>query len=406
MKLRNIVTINDFGSVNGGVSQVCISAAIGLRRLGLESYYFCGSAPVDGRLEEEQVQTICLGLPSILENPSRIDAAVHGIWNRRAMLALQDLLRGLDPSETIVHVHGWPKVLSASVFALIERLSFPNVITLHDYFTVCPNGGFYNYQTNRICTKQAMSLDCICTHCDSRSYPQKLWRVARQFAVRQRAHVPQRLSNVIYISELSKQVLQPYFRQGTRWFYCRNPVSLLKQARIEAERNDNFLFVGRLSSEKGVDLFAQAVTRAGVSASVVGDGELLPGLRSEFPAIQYWGWQDTAGTARALSSARALIFPSKWYETLGLTVLEALSVGVPVLVAEKTAACELVRPGVNGLLFESGRIDSIVEGIKKLQDHQLVKAMSQSAYDTFWQNPPTLEKHCQNLIEIYHEILQ
>lgn len=405
MTVKNIILINDFGSINGGISQVCIASAIGLRDLGLNVYYFCATTPIDASLEAAGVNVICLDTPDILSNPDKLNAAITGIWNVNAAEKLKDLLQNLSVSDTLVHVHAWPKALSASIFHVIRSLGFPYVYTLHDYFSACPNGGFYNYQTDSICTKQALSLDCLTTNCDVRSYPQKIWRSARQLVVKHVAKVPAKISNVIYISDLSRKVLAPYFHGDTHWFYCRNPVNVVKRERIAAEQNQYFLFVGRLSSEKGADLFAQAVTKAGYKGCVIGDGELLPDLKAKYPDVEFLGWQNSEGIRQAFLKARALVFPSKWYETLGLTVLEAQAYGIPVIVADKTAASDLVKNHVNGLLFESGRVESIVDCMHKMQDDQKLSEMSHVCYQEYWQDPPTLDHHCKNLVQIYQKII-
>ena len=55
------------------------------------------------------------------------------------------------------------------------------ILTLHDYFTLCPCGGFYDYKSKKVCNKSPMSLKCILCNCDKRNYPQKIWRVIRHY---------------------------------------------------------------------------------------------------------------------------------------------------------------------------------------------------------------------------------
>ena len=91
----------------------------------------------------------------ILAEPNRLRAAWSGIWNAEASRALATLLATADPRSTLVHVHGWTKALSASIFRAIRRMGFRDVVTLHEYFTACPTGGFFDHPAGTICKRKA-----------------------------------------------------------------------------------------------------------------------------------------------------------------------------------------------------------------------------------------------------------
>ena len=76
-------------------------------------------------------------------------------------------LDGFDPHKTIVHVHGWTKSLSSSVVQEALQRDFQIVISLHDYFVACPNGGFYNYKKKHICRLKPLSKACVLSNCDN-----------------------------------------------------------------------------------------------------------------------------------------------------------------------------------------------------------------------------------------------
>jgi glycosyltransferase involved in cell wall biosynthesis len=197
---------------------------------------------------------------------------------------------------------------------VIEELRMPSVTTLHEFYTACPNGGFFDYQRNEICTRRAMGVACITTHCDVRSYPQKLWRVARQGVTLAAGKVPSGLRDVIFISELSREILTPYFSSATRWHAVRNPLQVDMTPRANAEGNAKFLFVGRLSPEKGGGLFAAAAAKAGVATRMVGDGPVRDHIAANWPGVELTGWLQPSAVLGEIRAARALVFPSFWYE--------------------------------------------------------------------------------------------
>ena len=402
---ERVVLIYDFASVNGGAAQVAVASAIELRRLGLQVDYFSAVGPIDPRLNLAGVNVVCLGQQDILNAPNRWQAATSGIWNSRAAISLGDFLAGVDPNTTLVHVHGWTKALSASIFPVIEKLGFRMVVTLHEYFTACPTGGFFDHASQTICERRAMSTSCLLASCDARSYTHKLWRVARQGVASAFTNVHGNLSDVIYISQLSRRLLEPYFESATRWHAVSNPIEMPARSRVRAEDNHNLLFIGRLSSEKGCELFCEAAAKAGVSATVVGDGPLRAELQRHWSQVNFLGWLDAQGVQAELLQARALVLPSLWYETQGLVVQEAMSFGVPALVADRTAARDAIVNGENGQLFSQGNVESLVTVMQTMVSNELVARLSKNCYASYWANPPTIEAHGRELLQVYERVM-
>ena len=407
MNVQHVVVVNDSAHINGGSAQVAIASARLLAEAGIQVHYFCATQPTDAALTRPGIEVTCTGQPDLLGAGSRVSAAVRGLWNRSAERRLQQLLAGLPPLGTVVHVHGWTKALTASVFPAALKAGTPLVLTLHDYFTACPNGGFYDYQRQEICDRVPMGLSCVATHCDSRAYSHKVWRLARQVLIKHLADVPAALTDVIVLSETSRRVLQPHYPASVRWHAVRNPIDVAPRLRTLAEQNKPFVFVGRLAAEKGADLFAEAAISLGLQARVVGDGEERANLQRQWPALDVTGWLAPAQVQAALAAARALVLPSRWYEGQPLVVQEALAMGVPVIVADRTGSRDLVVHGENGLLFEQGNLQSLKAMMSRMAaDDALVEAMSQRAHAMFWQDPPTAANHLRDLLPVYGMALQ
>src|ERR1035438_1919818 len=146
-----IVIVNDYSYVNGGAGQIALSSARELARRGHSVILFSAVGPPDPSLAEAGVHIVCTDQPDILNNPNRIGAAVQGIWNSRSAKSMEALLGTLDPRKTLVHIHGWSKAISSSVAPAVLAHGASLVVTVHDYFLVCPNGGLFNYVSNTIC---------------------------------------------------------------------------------------------------------------------------------------------------------------------------------------------------------------------------------------------------------------
>lgn len=404
-KVKNIIILNDYDFINGGTSQIAIGTANALAEAGLNVVFFSGVSNSTRNDLSEKVLKINTSQHDILNNPNRLNAMLSGIWNKRAASELNNLLKKFSPSDTIIHIHGWSKALSASIGKVLHSTSFGVVCTLHDYFIACPNGGFYNYKKNKICTLTPMSLACICTNCDARAYSQKLWRVVRQKVQSDIGKMPYGIRNFIAVSGFSKEVLAPFLPDSASIFTISNPVNIPvrpERTNVFAER---ILCIGRLSTEKGISIACEAARISKVPLTVIGDGPLNDALRAQYPEVTFRGWLQPAEVFTEIKNARALIFPSLLYETQGLAVLEALAHGLPAIVSDKCAASEFID-GNNGLLFETGNAQDLAKKLTSLfSDPAMADTMSKYAYTRYWNNPFTTELYIHELQNAYQEIL-
>lgn len=189
-------------------------------------------------------------------------------------------------------------------------------------------------------------------------------------------------------------------------FVVSNAVDIVKQERIKAENNDIFLFVGRLSPEKNPLLFAKAAYELGIKTVFVGDGICKDDIKSVNNAAFITGWVSRNDVKKYFFQARAMVFPSLWYEGQPLSILESLAYGIPVLVSNTCAGREEIEDGVNGAWFKSNDIWALRDKLKMFMDDELVKNMSCSAYRNFWKKNYTCENYINHLEKIYANILQ
>ncbi len=136
-----------------------------------------------------------------------------------------------------------------------------------------------------------------------------------------------------------------------------------------------------------------------------GDGPAAEEIAALYPEARLLGWKSPAEVKALLRAARALVFPSLWFEGQPLTVLEAKAMGAPVIVSDGCAGREEMQDGVSGLWFQSADANSLARALEKAKDDALVARMSSAAYDQFWSDPPTLSRHVERLGAVYGEIL-
>lgn len=404
-KLRSVVVLNDFGTINGGASKVAIESAYGLARRGHAVTYFCAVGPVDERLHRAGVNVICLDQTASLENPNKLKGAIHNLWNGVASHTLSRLLANVS-RETVIHVHTWCKALSPSALDAVRRSGLATVVTVHDYFLACPNGGLFDYQSKAICPLTPMSYACVTRQCDKQSYAMKTFRVLRQVVQNNAIGRPEAPWHFAAVSKFALSKIDRHLPSWAPRSVLPNPLDLEHLPPAEPAHSDLFLAVGRLSPEKGMVEFAAAVRRAGVRGAIVGAGESERAVAAANPDIEMLGWLDHAQSLKKIREARALVFPSLWPETLGLTPLEASAQGIPPVISSETGASDWIIDGRNGLHAPPGDVAALADRIDRLKnDDALVTRLGRAAYDDYWASAPDLQKHIEGLESIYGTVL-
>lgn len=399
----HILIVADHAWINGGQSKVAIESALGLAGRGHRVTYFAAVGPADVRLAQAGIEVVCLGQHDIDTAPSKMGFLKQILWNQPAAQRLRQIVSRMDPRTSVVHVHAWAKAVSPSIGAVLKDAKVACVYTMHEFFLVCPNGGFYHYPKAETCHRTPMSMSCLTTNCDSRSYTRKAVRIARQVIVN-RGGLRQAFGRVIMISQLQEEASKPFMRDGVIYHRVSNPIDIADPG-PKAQAGRDFVFVGRVSREKGIEHFCEAARLAGVQPVIAGDGPLMNELKERYPQARFLGWQKPEQVRQVLHDARALVFPSVWYEGQPLTVYEALAMGTPVIVSDVCAGREAIANGQNGYWFKSGDAVSLARAITTLKEDSTADAMTARAYSAYWAKPLSLDRHLDALEAVYGEML-
>jgi glycosyltransferase involved in cell wall biosynthesis len=177
-------------------------------------------------------------------------------------------------------------------------------------------------------------------------------------------------------------------------------------AQAGAETRSGFLFVGRLSGEKGVEVLAQAAHAApNLRIRVAGDGpnrDALVGLTG----VELLGSLDAAAVQGEMSRARALVLPSICYENFPRTLVEAFAAGLPVIASDIGAMAELVESGVTGLLFAAGDALDLAVKLQWAQEHPEEMAEMGVRARTRHETEYSAERNYEQLVDIYASAIE
>lgn len=165
-------------------------------------------------------------------------------------------------------------------------------------------------------------------------------------------------------SKVVAERIRKYYGREAAIIY---PPIQLDRFRCSDEIGDYYLVVSRLVAYKRIELAILACERLDRRLKIIGQGpdrkrlEQIAGKNTEF-----LGRLSDAETENLLSKCRALIFPGE--EDFGLTPLEASASGRPCIAYGAGGALDTVIPGLNGIHFSEPTVDSLMDGIKRLED--------------------------------------
>ncbi|HYC43178.1 MAG TPA: glycosyltransferase [Noviherbaspirillum sp.] len=336
-----------------------------------------------------------------LHHMSRAKAAVSAIWSQDAAGEVEELCNRFHPD--VIHVHNTFPLISPSLYWTADALRVPVVQTLHNFRLLCPQAIFL--RDGKICE------DCV-GKLPWRSVTRKCYREsAMQSAVittmlaTHRAIGTYRDRVTRYIA-LNRFARDKYIEGGLPAARFRIKPNFVTSTRVpDWSSRSGGMYVGRLSSEKGLEVLAAAARSNGArNVDVIGGGPLEAQARDAF-GERYLGYRPLDEIMARMERAQYLVLPSICYENSPRTIVEAFSCGLPVIASRLGALADLVKDGVTGLLFHPGDPVDLAEKIAWAEAHpeQMVR-MGQAARAEY-EAEFTPERNYEMLMDIYDDAI-
>jgi len=174
-----------------------------------------------------------------------------------------------------------------------------------------------------------------------------------------------------------KNRIKKYYRMDSEVIY---PPVDIDRFKISKENSGYFLIVSTLTPYKKVDLAVQLFNKIGRRLVVIGDGpqrDYLENIAGD--NIDFLGFKDDETVTEYMMNCRALIFPGE--EDFGITPVEAMACGKPVLAFGKGGCTESVVSGKTGEFFFEGTVESMEDGLARL------------LYNERFYRPHTIRRH-------------
>ncbi len=175
-----------------------------------------------------------------------------------------------------------------------------------------------------------------------------------------------RVDRFVAISRTVRERIAKHYRRDAAIIYP--PVDTdVAGGGADVPVGDYYLVTSRLVPYKRIDLAVRAFTELGLPLKVVGEGRDRAALeRLAGPSVEFLGFvRDDAEVRRLMAGCKAFVFPGE--EDFGLTPVEALSAGRPVIAYAAGGALDTVSDGRTGVLFDQPTSASLAAAVRRLE---------------------------------------
>lgn len=324
------------------------------------------------------------------------------IYSAEAKRKIGRVLDSFKPD--IVHMNNINFQLTPSIIYAVKKRKIPLVQTVHDYQMICPDHLMYNFTEDKPCSRcvHGSKLNCLKYKCIHNSRIKSLLGVIEAWLY-SALKTYRKVDLFICPSRfLEKKLTDADSSYNGRTYTIHNFIN--KPKYVNKEYEQYIVFVGRFSKEKGVGILSKAAKLLREYKFVaVGSGPDEAELYNT-ENVTLTGFLTGDELSKVMSKAKALIAPSICYENCPLSILEAHSMGVPVITMNSGGMAELVEDGVTGTLINQPTPEGVADAVRKtMEDEEHYKMLRENCKNQ--ENILFVDKYCDILINKYNEII-
>ncbi len=341
---------------------------------------------------------------------SGIKVLYRTVYSQEAKEKIETLIEQEKPD--IAHLQSIHHHLTPSILYPLKKRRIPIIWTLHDYVIMCPNTTFFCQ--GKICErcKKTKYYWPPVVRCKKNSFLASTM-AALENTVHRIMGVYDMVDLFITPSQFLKHKLLEYGFAGEKIAHLNHFIDTNSVTGGDEESIDSYyLYVGRLSEEKGVNMLIDAALQVGtMRLKIIGKGPLENELlrcaaskRSDI--VEFVGHKSRSETLRILKNSSFAVLPSLWYENLPYSILEAFACGKPVIGSDIGGIPALVINGITGLLFEPNHVGELAQKIEWMTKHPQERSEMGKKARQLIERKFNREEHYMQLMAIYKDALQ
>lgn len=344
------------------------------------------------------------GIINYLKNPLKY------YYNYKAKNDLQKFINLVKPD--IIHIHSLENITSS---VLDNCKKIPTVYTIHDTNLFCPNGrymfGHCICDSEHSC-KKGNYFNCLFNHCTNNI----------ELALRRIILFLIKYKRLKYIDKFisPSEAMRRIAIDAKTGVTIQNSVTInnflsdteFKNVEPNYSNKGYFLYIGRLSEEKGIHYLLNAMKSLpdDIMVHIVGQGpseHKLKTLATEYKLhnVKFLGSKNRVEIKDEYRNCIATILPCNWFENFPTTVMESFILGKPVIASKTGGIPEQVEDNKTGLLFEMANVEELKQCIFKYWSNpQVVVEHGKNAYEKA-KKQYTEERYYMELENVYKSIL-
>lgn len=404
-----ILIINQFFNMQAGTEVISTETFNILKRKGHDVYYFSFDKKpyyLENYKYSKFFPRNNMSTLGYIRNP------ISYYWNIEAAKKLEYLINEIKPQ--IIHIHS---SMSPSILQVCKKKNIPTVMTLHMFPFVCPATTFL-YKNKEFCTdfkcKNGNYWYCILNRCGNNSLERSIRKALLSFIYNK----TNAYSDVKYFI-CPSNALRDYVRLSNLTKEKNKIITInnfLSDEEVNTQPNYNnqgyFLYIGRLSKEKGVQYLLSAMKQLprDIKLHIVGSGSEEQDLKKianqhNLKNIEFLGFKNREEIKEEYQNCIATILPCNWFENFPTTNMESFINGKPVIASNIGGIPEQVENDKTGLLFEPANVEQLKDCILKYWNNpNLVIEHGKNGYNKA-KEQYTEKRYYQELIKIYEEII-
>ncbi len=430
----------------GGAEQYAYRIAQGLRRQGHNVEVVCVESITSGMLTPTAKTDTFDGLTihrlfyDLAQAPNRFEWSFRhpelGCW-------VKNFLQQTRPD--VVHINSG-YILGGKVIEAARELNLPTVLTLHDYWFLCPQITLLR-QDGHICHQPVSPARCVwCAISEKRRYrlidtqlngkigdafsrlSQADWfsqllglQPRLELMAERRAYLKRVLEEIDIVISPSRFLIDKVEEYG---FKPRQMVYLpfgidtahlaAPPAAAAAPKKLRIGYLGQLVPHKGVHLLLDAfkmlarqpgacelILHGKISEATAYERQLLK-MGEADPDITFAGPYPNTEVGRVLNELDVIVVPSIWYENRPTVIIEAMATRTPAVVARLGGMAELVKHNHNGLLFDSGNVTSLAAQLQRLLNEPTLLAQLRQNIPPI----PKAEDELNTIVSLYQSLVK
>src|SRR5690554_372612 len=339
---------------------------------------------------------------------NKVRSVINIHWSEDTINEVGRVMDEFKPD--ILHVHNYKFVITPSIFKAAKDRGIKTVLTLHNYRLMVPCGNFMTKEGN------------VCERCMTQSPTNILVRRCAQGSIvksylqyrlftktkKQLNQLTGLVDRFIVLSDFAKKkltqtgvsyksiIIKPNFIHPTNTNIVQNKV-------------ERAVFLGRLSFEKGILKLIENWKYINYPLYIIGTGPLESKIRNKVKNnsnIMLLGNTENEEVKSFLAASALMIFPSTLYEGMPMTILEAMSVGVPVIASDLGPRGEIVINEKTGLLYDINNNSDFKQKVELLiKDKTLRNQLGENAKKEY-SLKYTPEINLKMLSQLYNNLLK